>query len=470
MLVRWCNGSTELFGGFSHGSNPCRTTKKTKELGHLPVFCTDFAQHRPSSPPGAKFPLLVEFKGQRAAIYQPAKGYDFYRVCFRVTGKRRMLTYTNFASAKKAAEEKVRELYKGNHSVGLTAKQSQDVVFALERLREFNLTTSRKVSLYEAVGDYIGAATLIGNGRSLVETSKTFIQLTGSVKPCSVYLAVEEFVTGLQVKAHAPIGQRAQLSETYVYNSGLWLRRFAKPHQSTAISDLQKSDLDSFMATLKALSPKSRNHYRAIIKTFLVWCVRKDYLAASHRLSQADSMIREGVEGGVIDFYRPDELRQLLQHADAVMRPIIALQALAGVRGMEALRLTWQDVFATAGHVTISAAKSKTRSRRLVEICPSLHAWLEPYRNSQGKLWSQCRDTFYANFVNLRDASKIPARKNGLRRGFGTFHFALYSNENLTAAQMGNTPQMVHAHYRGMATKLEAENWFSIKPTAVPTT
>src|SRR5687768_16831690 len=24
-FVRWCNGSTEPFGGFSHGSNPCRT-------------------------------------------------------------------------------------------------------------------------------------------------------------------------------------------------------------------------------------------------------------------------------------------------------------------------------------------------------------------------------------------------------------------------------------------------------------
>lgn len=24
-LVRWCNGSTRPFGGFSHGSSPCRT-------------------------------------------------------------------------------------------------------------------------------------------------------------------------------------------------------------------------------------------------------------------------------------------------------------------------------------------------------------------------------------------------------------------------------------------------------------
>ena len=27
-VVRWCNGSTEVFGASSHGSNPCRTAKR----------------------------------------------------------------------------------------------------------------------------------------------------------------------------------------------------------------------------------------------------------------------------------------------------------------------------------------------------------------------------------------------------------------------------------------------------------
>ena len=46
--VRWCNGSTELFGGFSHGSNPCRTTK-------LEFFIFKAKVHLPSPKPGANF-------------------------------------------------------------------------------------------------------------------------------------------------------------------------------------------------------------------------------------------------------------------------------------------------------------------------------------------------------------------------------------------------------------------------------
>lgn len=37
------------------------------------------------------------------------------------------------------------------------------------------------------------------------------------------------------------------------------------------------------------------------------------------------------------------------------------------------------------------------------------------------------------------------------------YHFALHSNENLTTAQAGNSPAMIHGHYKGLATNKEAE-------------
>ena len=68
-------------------------------------------------------------------------------------------------------------------------------------------------------------------------------------------------------------------------------------------------------------------------------------------------------------------------------------------------------------------------------------------------------------FGELRGSLKIPARRNGLRHGFCTYHFALQSNENLTAAEAGNSPRMIHAHYKGLATKAEAVRWFNVKPS-----
>jgi len=43
--------------------------------------------------------------------------------------------------------------------------------------------------------------------------------------------------------------------------------------------------------------------------------------------------------------------------------------------------------------------------------------------------------------------------------------FALHANENLTAQQAGNSPAMIHPHYKGLATKAEAEKWFAVMPT-----
>jgi hypothetical protein len=59
---------------------------------------------------------------------------------------------------------------------------------------------------------------------------------------------------------------------------------------------------------------------------------------------------------------------------------------------------------------------------------------------------------------------EIPVRRNGLRHGFCTFHYALHADEGLTAKEAGNSPSVVHACYKGLATKQEAGAWFSIGP------
>jgi hypothetical protein len=68
--------------------------------------------------------------------------------------------------------------------------------------------------------------------------------------------------------------------------------------------------------------------------------------------------------------------------------------------------------------------------------------------------------------AKLRDEKtvKVKARRNGLRHSFITFHMAMHTNENLTAAEAGNSPQMIHDHYRALATQKEARAWFSVKP------
>jgi hypothetical protein len=132
------------------------------------------------------------------------------------------------------------------------------------------------------------------------------------------------------------------------------------------------------------------------------------------------------------------------------------------------LRLDWADVWRVPGHIEITAGKAKTRQRRLVEMCKALKTWLEPYRiRKTGKFWPGVETTFQDHFSELCEAAKVNRKTNGLRHAFCTYHFALHANENLTAQQAGNSPAMIHAHYKGLATKAEAKKWFQVAPDKI---
>ena len=454
---------------------------RTKIIGDFEdrlAICTEFAQRKARSPDRrVNFPVTVEYYDQRAKIYKPAKGFSFYRVAFRVAGKRRMLTFGTYGKAKKAAEDKVKELHKGQQSSALTATQTRDSLVALERLQDFYQSSGRRVSLLAAVSEFVEASGKL-HGRTMGEAVEGYLRNVASVKRKDIKEAVAEFLQADAPRTKALGGQRAQLSAKYAYNRRLQLDRFAATFPGTAICDLSKDHLDTFIGSLGEFSAKSRNHYRAAIRQFLQWAVRKDYLTPMHRLLEADAMRHEHANNAPADLYTPQEFAALLAATKNDLRPlrsIIAIGGLAGLRTSELLRLDWADVWRVPGHIEITAGKAKTRQRRLVEICPALAAWLEPFRMLKtGSLWPGHEVTFQQHFVELcqhatvkNKGKQIPVirKTNGLRHAFCSFHYALYADENKTAQQAGNSPAMIHAHYKGLATKDEAKKWFSVFPT-----
>jgi integrase len=318
----------------------------------------------------------------------------------------------------------------------------------------------------EAVTGYLDAVKHLPPGCNLTEAVRTYSRTLATIKPKLIAEAVEEFNEMRKPQAHAPEGKRARLSACYAGHVELWLREFAAAFPGHHLGDLNRDFLAAYMKAYAKLSPKSRNDRRAGVAMFLRWCVRQDYLAPTHRLFEADAMQKEPLDAAATDFYRPTELRGLLEAAQGPMQAIIALQGLAGLRLEETMRLKWESVFTIPGHIEITAQNAKTRRRRLVEICPALAAWLEPFRAMQGRLWTQTETVngYVHAITRLRKPLKIPSRRNGLRHAFCTYHFALHSNENLTAAQAGNSPAMIHQHYKGLATRAEAETWFNVQP------
>jgi hypothetical protein len=55
---------------------------------------------------------------------------------------------------------------------------------------------------------------------------------------------------------------------------------------------------------------------------------------------------------------------------------------------------------------------------------------------------------------------------NALRHSLGSYHYAKFKNENLTAAEMGDSPAVVFKHYRALVEPEEVEAYWKILPSA----
>lgn len=440
---------------------------------------------------GVSFPKKLRHNGRGkvlARIYKRPGQQQPYRLYWRsrVDGKPRSMfkDFGTYSEAKRQGDKVVAGLAKGSQASALSPGQVSDTLAALQRLQSHYEVTGRRMSLLAAVSISCEAAAKL-NGRTIGEAIDGFLASVATVKRVNVSTAVEEFLTAEAPRAQASNGQRAQVSAKYAYNRAIMLRRFASCFPGTAVADLGKAHLDTFFAELDKLPTKSRNkkhatsakirnHHRAAVRQFLAWAVRKDYLSTTHRLGEADGLRPERANTSETEFYTPIEFKALLDAAQESMRALIAIGGLAGLRTAELLRLTWEDTRRVEGHIEITSGKSKTRQRRLVEIVPALAQWLEPFKEFTGKIWTGHEVTFQQHLCDICDKAKyetkpghkatVQRKPNGLRHAFCTYHFAAHGNENLTAQQAGNSPGMIHQHYKGLATKKEGEAWFAVAP------
>ena len=412
-----------------------------------------------------KFPKVVRNRKSKveATIYGRKPGYPYYRISWRAAGRRVMKTAPTYSKAKQIADAAVADLASGSQKTALTARQASDALAGVERLQNLFQATGFRASLLSAVSAFADAITKL-NGHPLDVAVRCFLAGEAVVKRVSLAVAAAEFLTERKPLSESKDGKRPKHSPIYEANIAMWVNEFVDSFPNYAVCDLAREHIDLYLGKFGHLGAKSRNDRRATLKMLLSWFSAKDYLAENHRLFGASKFKREEVNLEVIDFYRPAELRQMLNNANDELRPVIALAALGGLRREEILRLSFENVWRVKQHIEISAAIAKGRSRRLVPMCASLKKWLAPYRTAKGPIWGKSADVLEEAMGRLRDGLGIQARRNGLRHAFCTFHMAKHNDENLTAAISGNSPQMLHQHYRGAATRAEAVKWFSVKP------
>ena len=480
-------------------------TELVKKVKHLRI-----CKYRHKPIPGTKF-------------YGPSDTCQGYRIAYRVPGnfKRQWKRYPHLSDALSFEETLGKDLATGSQVTALTAKQARDALAALEVLEGFSnteesaayatpkaaeaspsplqkgrglgrgvargrlsrglgSTTQRAVSLFSGISNYCASGKLVPEGRSMREAIEGWLSTVAKVTRVDIDVAVKEFIARRKLKTVAVQGRRPQLSPEHACNTALWFQEFADTFPGQAVCDLSKDHLDNYMQHHVESAPMTRNERRGLVKMFLRWCVEKDYLSRTHRLFEAGGLKHEPTDLGEIECYSAKELQALLERASKQpgpvkdgedperdfrdLLPVVALAGLAELRFKEVTRMVWEDVLGRTNHIEVKAAKSKTRSCRLIPTCAALIQWLKPYRSCTGLVWPKGYDMLHEAFADLRESVEVPARQNGLRHSFISAYFAAHSDENLTVAQAGNSPAVIQQHYKGLLTRKEGKAWFAVKP------
>jgi integrase len=200
-----------------------------------------------------------------------------------------------------------------------------------------------------------------------------------------------------------------------------------------------------------------------MLRTFFRFCQARGWLSRDvDLLAMVEKRTGSSSE---IEIFTPEELRKLLAASPGRVATCIALQAFAGIRTSEILRLTWKDVERRRDHIEIAAGKAKTASRRLIPICDNLAQWLRHADRQGERVWPVTASEYYSQQARAANAAGVDWKANAVRHSFITYRLAQTKDVAEVALEAGNSPTMIFRHYRELATEAEAKEWFGILPT-----
>jgi integrase len=255
---------------------------------------------------------------------------------------------------------------------------------------------------------------------------------------------------------------------------GMFSRAFA----GKKVGDIQAGDVKTFIHR-EGLSPVAKSNDRRALVNFFKWCIGRDY-CAENPVAKVGTVIFDGEEPEVMPLA---DVKALLKAATEFKKgrliPYVVLGTFAGLRPKELARITWADIDLAAKTVTLSAKVAKMRERRIVELSPNAIKWLRPHATEQtpikGLNWRRDFDKV-KEIAGYNGREKTTVEIDGKKRTLKAWpqdlmrhtaishHLVKHQHEGKTAAWAGNSPDMIHKHYRGLVKAKEAKAFWQIMP------
>jgi integrase len=258
--------------------------------------------------------------------------------------------------------------------------------------------------------------------------------------------------------------REANLRSAYIDGLENYLESFAKGREKIPVDAITADDvLDWFTARAEKPATKASNIGR--LSALFTFAIRRRWRTDN----PVDVVERPRLEG------RPPQILTVRQAAKVLVwvkrkhpkgLAWFALALMAGIRPEECDRLSWDAVNLKDGIVTIDAAASKVRRRRIVHLQPAAVAWL--------KLAKELKADLPLAFITRRRYLRGLRAKLGfaswpqdiLRHTCASYLMAQWQDAGRVAAELGNSAGVLLRHYRELVRREDAERFWKLMPQA----
>ncbi len=237
---------------------------------------------------------------------------------------------------------------------------------------------------------------------------------------------------------------------------------FVNAYRERQVNEVTDQELRSFL-NKPGLSGVSINNYRRSLMGFFNWCKKQDY-----RLDNPVEKIEIiKVDRKLPEIFSLKEVTQLINEAlkigGGALIPYITIGLFAGLRPFEMQRISWEEIDLEERLITLQGKHTKNRNHtRHVDIAENLLEWLLPARARNLSIYPS---NWLKLFKELKDKCKIKKWPvDIMRHTYGSIHYRQYNDIGLTAAQMGNSPDIIFKHYRNLVKPKEAALFWEIRP------
>ena len=384
------------------------------------------------------------------------KVYQVFEVADYTTGQRRLQSFSDSSEAVREAQRIGRLLATGETSAAkLRGNEAASYGRAIELLRDGGLETPLEL----VAARYVEAVKVLGTDK-IVEAAQDYIRRNPAERPArSVREVADELIA---LKTHRKASAR------YIEDLKIRLAKLATRF-AVRVDMVTTADVQEWLDSMDG-APRTIRNFRQNASSLFKFAEARGYIARGENPVTATERLKTKTAES-IEIYSPGELARLLAAAPDSFKPVLAIQAFAGLRSAEVMRLDWQSVKLGRNHIEITAGNAKTASRRIVPILPNLAVWLKDAAKKSGKIFPHTRAYFHemqrdisANTKTAKLAA-VKWKHNALRHSFISYRVADIQNVAQVALEAGNSPGMIFGHYRELVTADDAMKWFAITPS-----